>query len=78
MKLFNMPNEFDDDFEITPEFEAELVASMQEMDSGFFYTMLEDEEGKLTKELRCNKCNRVGKLLEKPFPHRYDCEMRGL
>jgi hypothetical protein len=60
----------EDVFEITPEIEAELERAIQDMNDGFSYLMLEDNE------IQCNKCKRVGKLLEHPFPHKLNCPMK--
>lgn len=74
-----MPDDFDEfddsDFELTPEMEAELKCAMQDMHDGFSYLMLE-KDGKLTGEFQCNKCGRVGKPMEKPFPHKLNSPMR--
>jgi len=75
-----MPDDFDEiddyNFELTPEIEAELDRAIQDMNDGFSYLMLEGKDGKLGNEIKCNKCGRVGKLLEKPFPHKFNCPMR--
>jgi hypothetical protein len=73
-----MSDKEDFDFEITPEFEAELRARMQEADEGFYYTSLVDEKGQSLHKFECNKCKRIGDILERPFPHRYDCPMKNL
>jgi hypothetical protein len=61
-----------------PNLEAELKARMDECDAGYFYTMLEDEEGHLTFNFECNKCKKVAHLRERPFPHKWNCPMRKL
>jgi hypothetical protein len=61
----------DEEFELTPELEAELTAAMEEMDAGFFYTVLDG------RQLRCSKCNRTG-FIGEPFPHKYACPMKRL
>ena len=71
-----------DEFDLSPETIAELERSIQDCNDGFTYTMLNDEnglekdkDGNLTWRVQCNKCNRIGNMMEKPFPHRFDCEM---
>lgn len=66
----------DDDFELTPELEAQFHRSMQDINDGLFYTMLVDEEFKATREMQCNKCKRIGGWLERPFPHKFECPLR--
>ena len=63
-----------EEFEWTPELEAELLRAEQDMNDGFYYTSLM-ENGKLSHDIKCNKCGRVGKLLERPFPHKLGCPM---
>jgi hypothetical protein len=70
-------DEFEDlDFDLTLQQMAELECSIQDCNDGFYFTNVEDEEGHLTRELECNKCKRIGKMLERPFPHRFDCPMK--
>jgi hypothetical protein len=66
----------DPDWEPSPEEIREIEAAMQDMDEGFGYEMLRDENDELTWTFKCLKCGRTAELHERPFPHRYDCEMR--
>ena len=68
--------ELDDDGKIiwTPGLEAELKQSIQDCNDGFTYEMLPDEgEG---WRFKCNKCDRVADIHERPFPHKLNCPMR--
>lgn len=68
-----------DEFGITQEeLEANLKQAVQDCNDGFTYTMLQDENGKIGHDLRCDKCQRVGKLFERPFPHKLNCPMARL
>lgn len=67
--------EFDDEL-TDEELAAVLKHAMQEMNAGFYYSNLVDENGKWTGELQCNKCKRVAQFGESPFPHKYECPMR--
>ena len=72
-----------DDWEPTEEEIAEIERSIQDCNDGFTYTMIndddgleKDEDGNLTWRVRCDKCGRIGNMMEKPFPHKFDCEMK--
>ena len=64
-----------DDFEFSPEDIAEIKRAKQDAAMGFTYEMLFGPDRK-PFDVRCNKCKREGNMLEKPFPHRFDCPMR--
>jgi hypothetical protein len=74
-----MPEDFEDeefdpsDWEPTPEEIASIERAIQDMNDGFGYEMLTDQEGFTFK---CLKCGRVAELRQRPFPHKYDCPMR--
>jgi hypothetical protein len=70
------------DWEPSEETIAKIKQSMQDANDGFTYTMLadedgleKDEDGSLSWRVQCNKCGRIGNMMEKPFPHKFDCEM---
>jgi hypothetical protein len=71
------------DWEPSEEEIAKIKQGMQEANMGLTYTMLNDEDGlekdengDLTWRVECNKCGRIGSMMEKPFPHKFDCPMR--
>lgn len=78
---FNLDDDLDEggefsDFEPSPEEIAEFKRALQEVNMGFTYEMLKDEDGFATGNLKCNQCGRVGHLTEHPFPHKFACPMR--
>lgn len=62
-----------DEWEPSAEEIAQIKRAMQDANDGFTYRMLNPG---VDWSCECNKCGRVGDLLEKPFPHKLDCEMR--
>jgi hypothetical protein len=76
-----MSEEFEEEFEPsdwepTPEEIAQIEQGMQDLNDGFGYEMLNDDEGKLTWTFKCLKCGRIAELHERPFPHKLECPMR--
>lgn len=81
-KFRHHANETPTDWEMSEEDIAKIKQSMQDANDGFTYTMLNDDEGiekdadgGFTWRVQCNKCDRIGSMMDKPFPHKYDCEM---
>jgi hypothetical protein len=69
-------DKYDDDWDgWSPEEEADIRRAMQDLRAGFSYTMVRGEDGKLNMK-RCNKCQRIGGFVERPFPHKLNCPMR--
>lgn len=66
-----MDDEFDFDID-----EAEIKRSIQDCNDGFTYTMLFGDDHERW-DMKCNKCGRVGSLMERPFPHKLNCPMKG-
>jgi hypothetical protein len=62
----------EEDYELSEEEKRSIEESLTDLDQGFFYTSVEGAP--LT--MKCNKCGRVGELLDRPFPHRIDCELK--
>jgi hypothetical protein len=65
-----MPDEFVWGPQPSEEEIASIKRALQDAQDGFTYEVLDG--GKT----RCNKCGRVGKFLERPFPHKLECPMR--
>lgn len=66
--------DWDDDFELSPEDIAKIKRGIQEANMGLTYTMVKSEDGDFT--FKCNKCGRVAAIHERPFPHKLNCPMR--
>jgi hypothetical protein len=64
----------DSDYEPSPEEIAELKRARQEAAMGLTYTMITEDDR--LGNLQCNQCRRVGRFLERPFPHKFACPMR--
>jgi hypothetical protein len=76
-----MSDEFqDDEFDPSDLMSEKTIAaikrSMQEANMGHTYTMLFDKREGHEWDVQCNPCGRIGNMLEKPFPHKFDCVMR--
>jgi len=74
MRDFDQPDDGFDEFELSDEDIASIKRSIQDANDGFTYEMLFDDNESLA--CKCNKCGRIGNMLEKPFPHRFDCLMK--
>jgi hypothetical protein len=68
--------DWEEDFELTPEDIAKIKRGIQEANMGFTYEMLKTDDGSFA--FKCNKCGRTGEIHEKPFPHKLNCPMRKL
>lgn len=66
--------DFGDDWEPTEAEIRQIENAMQDMNDGFGYEWLTDEEGDMV--FKCLKCGRKAELHERPFPHKLDCPMR--
>jgi len=64
------------DWEMSEEDIAKIKRSIQEANMGLTYTMLFDEREGHEWDMQCNPCGRIGSMMEKPFPHKFDCPMR--
>jgi hypothetical protein len=71
-----MAEDWDEDFELSPEEIASIKRGIQEANEGLTYEMLKTEDGEFM--FKCNKCGRSAELHEKPFPHKLNCPMRKL
>lgn len=67
------PEEFDA-WEPSPEEIASIERAIQDMNDGFGYEMLQDDNPAWT--FKCLKCGRTAELRERPFPHKFDCPMK--
>ena len=58
---------------------ADIKRADQDIWDGFSYTTLSEESGRPGSwRLRCDKCGRIGDIMDRPFPHRYGCPVREL